>query len=55
MTKSLGGKLPGDGIQEFNLYTKDHRCKSISRYIKFPFGSQDIDASNILEVSLWQY
>jgi len=55
MTKSLGGKLPGDRIQEFNLYTKDHRCKSTSRYIKFPFGSQDIDASNILEVSLWQY
>ena len=52
MTKSLGGKLPEDGIQKFNLYTKDHNCESISRYIKFPFGNQDIDVSDILEVSL---
>ena len=55
MTKSLDGKLLEDRIQKFNLYTKDYRCESISRYIKFPFGSQDMDVSDILEVSLWQY
>ena len=30
----------------------DYKYESTSRYIKFPFGSQDIDVSDILEVSL---
>ena len=52
MTESLGGKLPEDEIQKFNLYAKDHECESLSRYIRFLFRSQNIDVLDILEVSL---
>jgi len=52
MTESLDGKLPEGRIKKFNLCTKDYGCESISRYIKFPFGSQNMDVLDILEISL---
>ena len=39
MTESLDGKLSEGRIKKFNLCIKDYGCESISRYIKFPFGS----------------
>ena len=39
MTRSLSGKLPGSEIQETDLYTNNHGCESIPKYVRVLFGS----------------
>jgi len=52
MTRSLDNKLLGDKIQEADPYVNNHGCKSILRYIKVLFRSQEVNVSDVLEVSL---
>ena len=52
MTSSLGNKLPEGETQEVNLCVNNYECKSISRYIRVLFRSQNTDVSDVSEVSL---
>lgn len=52
MTRSLSDELPKDETQEVDPYIKDYKYRSIPRYIKDLFKSQNADVLIVSEVDL---